>query len=129
MPDVHGIEFNANQSESVRELVEELLKDGNCAVYPVPDMQPHGELQMASTPPTPGKRRHEGVFLRILPGVNEATIVRPINAKAGDPLTKLNKLSRLELLAVIRVWREQTMPNSLKNASPSGPSAIGLYGK
>jgi hypothetical protein len=128
MPDVHGIEFNANQAESVSELVRELLKDGNCAVYPVPEMQPHGELRMASTPPPPNKRRQEGVFLRIRPGVNEATIVRPMNAKAGDPLTKLNKLSRLELLAVIRVWRQQTLPTSLKNDSLPGLTVIGVQG-
>ena len=45
MPDVYGIEFNANQSELVREIVRELLKDGNCAVYPVPHIKPHGELR------------------------------------------------------------------------------------
>lgn len=112
MPNVHGVEFNANQSELVKEMVRELLKDGNCAVYAVPHIKPHGELRMASTPPIAGPRRQKGVFLRIRPGLNEATIVRPMNAKAGDPLTKLNKFSRLELLEVIRVWRQQTMPNS-----------------
>ena len=117
MPNVHGVEFNANQSELVRELIRDLLKDGNCAVYPVPDIKPLGELRMASTPPIPSKRRQEGVFLRIRPGVNEATIVRPMNAKAGDPLTKLNKLSRLELLEVIRVWRDQTGTKSLESGT------------
>jgi hypothetical protein len=124
MPNVHGIEFNANQSELVIELIGELLKGGNCTVYPVPDMQPHGELRMSSTPPIPSKRRQDGVFLRIRPGVNEATIVRPMNATAGDPLTKLNKLSRLELLELIRVWRQQAMPDSLKNGSQPDLSAI-----
>jgi hypothetical protein len=128
LPIIHGIEFNANQSELVRELVRELLKDGNCAVYPVPDIEPHGELRMASTPPIPSKRRQEGVFLRIRPGVNEATIVRPMNAKAGDPLTKLNKFSRCELLEVIRAWRQQTMPDSIKNGSQPGLSAINSQG-
>lgn len=128
MPTVHGVEFNANQSELVRELVRELLKDGNCAAYPVPDIKPFGELRMASTPPAPSKRRQEGVFLRIRPGVNEATIVRPMNAKAGDPLTKLNKLSRLELLEVIRIWRQQTMPDSLKNGSRPDARVIGAQG-
>ena len=108
MPNVCGVEFNANQSELVMDLVRELLKDGNCAVYPVPHMS-HGELQMASIPSIPGLRRKNGVFLRIRPGVNEATIVRPMSAKAGEPLAKLNKSSRLELLDVIRVWRQQTM--------------------
>jgi hypothetical protein len=111
MPNVHGIEFNANQSELVKEIVRELLKDGHCAVYAVPHMKPNGELRMASTPPIPGPRRQRGVFLRIRPGVNEATLLRPINAKAGEPLAKLNKLSRLELLEVIRIWRQQTMPD------------------
>ena len=74
---------------------------------------------MASTPPIPGPRRQKGVFLRIRPGVNEATIVRPMNAKAGEPLTKLNKFSRLELLEIIRVWRQQTMPDSRKERTRS----------
>ena len=108
MPNVCGVEFNANQSELVMELVRELLKDGDCAVYPVPHMS-HGELQMASISSIPGLRSKNGVFLRIRPGVNEATIVRPMSAKAGEPLAKLNKSSRLELLDVIRVWRQQTM--------------------
>ena len=128
MPNVHGVEFNANQSELVKEMVRELLKDGNCAVYAVPHIKPHGELRMASTPPIPGPRRQKGVFLRIRPGVNEATIVRPMNAKAGDPHTKLNKFSRLELLEVIRVWRQQTMPNSREERSKPGIGAISMQG-
>ncbi|HEY4049280.1 MAG TPA: CRISPR-associated protein Cas5 [Acidobacteriaceae bacterium] len=112
MPNVHGIEFNANQSELVKDIVRELLKDGNCAVYAVSHIKPNGELRMASTPPKPGPRRQHGVFLRIRPGVNEATLVRPMNAKAGESLTKLTKFNRLELLEVIRVWRIQTMPAS-----------------
>jgi hypothetical protein len=110
MPNVHGIEFNANQSELVKDIVRELLKDGNCAVYPVPHIKPNGELRMASASPNPGLRRQCGVFLRIRPGVNEATVVRPMNAKAGEPLTKLTKFNRPEVLEVIRVWRKQTTP-------------------
>jgi hypothetical protein len=109
MPNVHGIEFNANQSELVKDIVRELLKDGNCAVYAAPHMKPNGELRMASTPPISGPRHQRGVFLRIRPGVNEATVVRPMNAKAGEPITKLSKLSRPGLLEVIRIWREQTV--------------------
>jgi hypothetical protein len=112
MPNVHGVEFNANQSELVKDIVRELLKDGNCAVYAVSHIKPNGELRMASTPPIPGPRRQHGVFLRIRPGVNEATVVRPMNAKAGEPLSKLTKFNRPQLLEVIRVWREQTMPES-----------------
>ncbi len=108
MPNVHGIEFNANQSELVKDIVRELLKDGDCAVYAVPHMRPAGELRMASTPPAPGPRRQHGVFLRIRPGVNEATVVRPMNATAGEPISKLSKFSRPELLEVIRIWRGQT---------------------
>jgi hypothetical protein len=126
MPDVYGVEFNANQSELVREIVRELLKDGNCAVYPVPQIEPHGELRMASTPRIHSQRRQKGIFLRIRPGVNEATILRPMNAKAGDPLSKLNKLSRLELLAVIRVWRQQTMPKPRENGFQPGLRASGV---
>jgi hypothetical protein len=112
MPDVHGVEFNANQSELVKDIVRELLKDGNCAVYAVPHIKPNGELRMASTPPIPGPRHQHGVFLRIRPGVHEATVLRPMNAKAGDPLAKLTKSSRPELLDIIRIWRKQTMPAS-----------------
>jgi hypothetical protein len=110
MPVVHGIEFNANQSELVKDLIRELLKDGNCAVYALPNMKPDGELRMATTPPTPGPRRHGGVFLRIRPGVKEATVVRPMNAKAGLPLTKIAKFSQAELLETVRIWRKQTAP-------------------
>jgi len=112
MPNVHGIEFNANQSELVKDIVRELLKDGNCAVYAVPHIKPNGELRMASASPIPGPRRQLGVFLRIRPGVTEATVVRPMNAEAGEPLTKVTKFVRSELLEVIRVWRKQTMPAS-----------------
>ena len=120
MPNVHGVEFNANQSELVKDIVRELLKDGNCAVYAVSHIKPNGELRMASTPPIPGPRRQRGVFLRIRPGVNEATVVRPMNAKAGEPLTKLTKFNRPELLEVIRVWRKQTMPASRDQITSSG---------
>src|ERR1700742_1167167 len=123
MPNVHGIEFNANQSELVKDIVRELLKDGNCTVYAVPHMRPAGELRMASTPPLPGPKRQDGVFLRIRPGVNEATVVRPMNAKAGEPLTKLTKFNRLELLEVIRVWRRQTMPDSRDESTGSAEVA------
>jgi hypothetical protein len=120
MPNVHGIEFNANQAELVKDIVRELLKDGNCAVYPVPHIKPNGELRMASASLNPGPRRQSGVFLRIRPGVNEATIVRPMNAKAGDPLTKLTKFNRPEVLEVIRVWRKQTTPAAPAESTSSG---------
>jgi hypothetical protein len=110
MPNVHGVEFKANQSELVKDIVQELLKDGNCAVYAVPHIKPNGELRMASTPLLPGQRHQDGVFLRIRPGVNEATVLRPMSAAAGDPLAKLAKFSRPELLDIIRIWRKQTMP-------------------
>jgi hypothetical protein len=109
MPNVHGIEFNTNQAELVKDVVRELLKDGNCAVYAVESIKPDGELRMASTPPIPSPRRQQGVFLRIRPGVNEATVVRPIHAKSGEPITKLNKYSKPELIEVIRVWRQETI--------------------
>ena len=110
MPNVHGIEFNANQSELVKDIIRELLKDGNCAVYALPHMKPNGELRMAATPPVPGPRRQRGVFLRIRPGVNEATLVRPMNAKAGEKYTKITKFSQAAILDVIRIWRTQTNP-------------------
>ncbi|MGF7181928.1 CRISPR-associated protein Cas5 [Tunturiibacter psychrotolerans] len=108
MPNVHGIEFNANQSELVKDLVRELLKDGNCVVYALNNMKPNGELRMATTLPTPNRREVGGVFLRIRPGINQATIVRPMNAKAGDPLTKLAKITQAETLELIRIWRKET---------------------
>ena len=108
MPNVHGIEFNANQSELVKDLVRELLKDGHCAVYALNNMKPNGELRMATTLPTPNRREVGGVFLRIRPGINQATIVRPMNAKAGDPLTKLAKITQAETLEMIRIWRKET---------------------
>jgi hypothetical protein len=111
MPDVHGIEFNANQSELVKDLIRELLKDGYCAVYALPNMKPNGELRMASAHPTPGPRRQHGVFLRIRPGVKEAIAVRPMNAKGGLPITKIDKFTRVELLERVRVWRKQISPD------------------
>jgi hypothetical protein len=62
MPNVHGIEFDGNQAELVKDLVRELLKDGNCAVYAVPTMKPDGELRMAPTPPVPGHDGSEAYF-------------------------------------------------------------------
>jgi hypothetical protein len=123
MPNVHGVEFNANQSELVKDIVRELLKDGNCAVYAVSHIKPNGELRMASTPPIPGPRRQHGVFLRIRPGVNEATVVRPMNATAGEPLAKLSKFNRQQLLEVVRVWREQTASASCDESTGSAELA------
>jgi hypothetical protein len=110
VPNVHGIDFNSNQSELVKDIVRDLLKDGQCSVYAVPHMKPDGELRMASIPPEARSRRQHGVFLRIRPGAKEATIVRPMNAKAGEQLTRLTKFSQTELLELIRTWRKQTMP-------------------
>src|SRR5882757_4157658 len=126
MPNVHGVEFKANQSELVKDIVRELLKDGNCAVYAVQNIKPNGELRMASTPSIPGSKHQQGVFLRIRPGVNEATVLRPLNAEAGEPLAKLTKFSRPDLLDVIRIWRRQTMPASPGESMSSAiPAATG----
>ena len=70
MPNVHGVEFNANQSDLVKDIVRELLKDGNCAVYAVPHIKPHGELRMASTPPIPGPPCRP-------PGSGRGTLIEP----------------------------------------------------
>jgi hypothetical protein len=112
MPKVDGVVFNPNQSELVKDLVRELPKDGHHVVYAAPHIKPNAELRMASLSPVPEPIRKESVFLRIRPGVNEATIVRPINAKAGDLLAKLKKLSRPEILEAIRIWRQQAMSDS-----------------
>jgi len=122
MPNVHGIEFEANQSELVKDLIRELLKDGDCAVYALHNMKPSGELRMASTPPAPTHRIARGVFLRVRPGAREATIVRPMNAKAGEKYTKVAKITQAETLEMIRIWRKETRPRS---ASPA-PVAKGV---
>ncbi len=108
MPNVHGIEFNPNQSELVKDLVRELLNDGGCAVYALNNMKPNGELRMASTPPAPTQREVGGVFLRIRPGVREAIIVRPMNAKAGEKYIPVSRITQAETLEIIRTWRRQT---------------------
>jgi hypothetical protein len=108
MPNVHGIEFDASQAELVKDLVRELLKDGDCVVYPVHNMQPKGELRMAATPPGTTQRKLGGVFFRVRPGTQEALIVRPMNAKAGQKFTKVDRASQVATLALIRTWRWQT---------------------
>jgi hypothetical protein len=129
MPNIHGIEFNANQSELVKDLVRELLKDGDCAVYAVPHIKPNGELRMASTPPIPGPRRQRGVFLRIRPGMREAIVVRPMNAKAGEQLTPITKFSQSDLLETIRVWRKQTMPQLTALETVARKSPVNVSGR
>ncbi len=125
MPNVHGIEFSDKQAELVKDLTRELLKDGNCAVYALRNMKPTGELRMAPTPPTPGPRRQRGVFLRIRPGINAPTIIRPMNAKAGEKFIKLEKLTQAETLETIRIWRKQTAPDG---TLPPSPRPVGSAG-
>jgi len=108
MPNVHGIEFKDNQAELVKDLIRELLKDGECAIYALREIQPGGELRMALTLPIPGPNRDAGVFLRIRPGINTPTIIRPVNVKAGEIFMKLEKDTRSETLNIIRTWRKQT---------------------
>jgi hypothetical protein len=108
MPNVHGIEFDATQAELVKDLVRELLNDGDCVVYAVHNMQPRGELRMAATPPGSTPRKLGGVFLRIRPGAHEAVIVRPMNAKAGRKFIKIDRITKTETLEIIRTWRWQT---------------------
>lgn len=119
MPNIHGIEFSSSQSELVKGLIRELLKDGNCAVYALPHMKPNGELRMACTPPASGPRRQHGVFLRICPGVNAAVAIRPIHAKMGAEQTSITKYSQQELLELIRLWRAE-----VSNLSPEPPIRV-----
>jgi hypothetical protein len=107
MPVVHGIEFSSNQSELVKSLIRELLKDGDCAVYALPHMKPNGELRMACMPPAPNPRHQHAVFLRIRPGTNTAVVIRPKDAKAGSEQTSITKYSQHELLETIRSWRRE----------------------
>jgi hypothetical protein len=118
---VHGIEFSSNQSELVKGLVRDLLKDGNCAVYALPHMKPDGELRMACTPPAPSPRRQHGVFLRIRPGLSAAIAIRPMNAKTGAEQTSITKYSRQELLETIRLWR-----NEVSGITPEPPIGVAL---
>ncbi len=120
MPNVHGIEFNANQDDLVKDLVRELLKDGSCSVYALHNMKPNGELRMASTPPSPTPRKAGGVFLRIRPGVCEAIIVRPMNAKAGEKYTKVTKFTQERILEMVRIWRKETRstPSDVQKNAP-----------
>jgi hypothetical protein len=130
MPNVHGIEFNSNQSELVKDLVRELLKDGNCAVYALNNMKPYGELRMASTPPAPTPRELGGVFLRIRPGAREAIIVRPMNAKAGEKYIPVNKITQVQTLETIRIWRKQTGSLPIQQLTASaGPQLVFSAGK
>jgi hypothetical protein len=122
MPNVHGIDFKAPQAELVKNLIRELLKDGECAIYALHNIQPNGELRMALTPPLPGPNRDAGVFLRIRPGINAPTIIRPANTKAGDIFMKLEKHTQADALAIIRFWRKQTVPDAVQPCSsrPAG---------
>ncbi len=126
MLNVHGIKFNDGQAELVEDIIRELLKDGNCAVYALPHMKPSGELRMAPTPPMPSARRQRGVFLRIRPGAKEAEAVRPMNAKAGQAVTKITKFTKPELMETIRIWRKQTAPEGTlpKVVTPIGPTEV-----
>ena len=130
MPNVHGIEFNANQSELVKDLIRELLKDGNCAVYALTNMKPNGELRMAATPPSPTPRATGGVFLRIRPGVRDAILVRPMNAKAGEKLMTVSRLNQAETLEIVRIWRKQTGSLPIRpRMESSGPQLVISVGK
>ena len=130
MPNVHGIEFNADQAELVKDLIRELMKDGDCAVYALHNMQPRGELRVATTPPSATPRKIGGVFLRIRPGLHEAVIVRPMNAKAGEKLMPVSRLTQAETLETIRTWRKQTgsLPPRPKPES-AGPQLVITAGK
>jgi hypothetical protein len=130
MPNVHGIEFNPNQAELVKDLIRELLKDGDCAVYALHNMQPRGELRMATTPPSSTQRRLGGVFLRIRPGLREAMIVRPMNAKAGEKYIPVSRLTQAETIEIVRTWRKQTgsLPPRPRPV-PDGPQIVITAGK
>jgi hypothetical protein len=129
MANVHGIEFSSNQSELVKGLIRELLKDGNCAVYALPHMKPDGELRMACAPtahgpgpgPAPGPRHQHGVFLRIRPGAKAAVVIRPTNTKTGAEQTNITKFIQQELLETIRLWRVEVF-----DITPEPPIKVDL---
>jgi hypothetical protein len=125
MPNVHGIEFNPTQAELVKDQIRELLKDGDCAVYALHNMQPRGELRMATTPPSSTRRKVGGVFLRIRPGLREAIIARPMNAKAGEKYMPVSRLTQAETLEIIRTWRKQTGSLPIRpRTAPAGPQLV-----
>jgi hypothetical protein len=130
MPNVHGIEFSANQSELVKDLIREVLKDGNCAIYALHNMKPNGELRVASTLPGTTPREHGGVFLRIRPGMREAVLVRPMNAKAGEKYIPVAKITQAQTIEIVRTWRKQTgsLPIQPRTA-PAGPQLAISAGK
>lgn len=121
MTNVHGIEFSSKQSDLVKGLIRELLKDGNCAVYALPHMKPNGELRMACTPPAPSSRHQHGVFLRVRPSVNAAVAIRPMNAKTGAEQISITKYSQQELLETIRLWRTE-----VSDITPEAPIRVEL---
>jgi hypothetical protein len=116
VPDVHGIAFSSNQSELVKSLIRELLKDGGCAVYALPHMKPNGELRMACTPPVPTPKRQRGIFVRILPGTETAVVMRPLNARSGPEKIHLTKYVLEEVLDTVRSWRSEV--NSITPRPP-----------
>jgi hypothetical protein len=122
MSNVHGVEFRDQQAELVNKLIRELLKDGECAIYAQRDIRPNGELRIALKPPVAGPNRDAGVFLRLRPGINAPTIIRPIHAKTGEIFMKLEKYTWVEMLAIIRIWRKQT---ALDPSPPSPPRTAG----
>jgi hypothetical protein len=124
MVNVHGVDFAANQSELVEGIVRELLKEGGCAVCALPTMKPHGELQMTMASPEPGPGRQSGVFPRIRPGLNEATILRPAHTRTGENISKLNKLSRREVLQMVRTWRQEVAVEEKVTGMSTGMSLV-----
>jgi len=79
---------------------------------------------MASIAAAPGEpRAQHDVFLRIRPGVNEATVVRPLNAKAGEPIAKLTKFSRPEMVTIIRMaWGDSLTAEAVQEESRIVPT-------
>ena len=85
---------------------------------------------MAATPPSTTQRKTGGVFLRVRPGLHEAIIVRPMNAKAGDKFMPVSRLTQAETLEIVRIWRKQTgsLPPPPR-PEPAGPQLVVSVGK
>ena len=85
--------FNSNQSELIKDLIRELLKDSDCAVYALNHIKPSSRgTPNGVTPPSSVARETDGVFLRIRPGVHDAIIVSPMSAKARENLIPVAKI-------------------------------------
>ena len=61
--------------------------------------------------------------------MREATIVRPMNAKAGEKYMPVAKITQAQNLEIIRTWRKQTSSVPTISRISNGPRLIITAGK